>query len=413
VAGAEPSIDPQRRPETFMDSTQDPAPREPSSNGPEPAPDEAASLRERLFEGELLTLPRPEDEQAGFLPEWFKGEVPALVYPPLADRGVAVGDSVNLEINPFHIYYGALRELAETADTGRADELRRLIFAWHEHAVQEVLELAYFHMNRDLETALHHFELIMELDPECYEAVQDAGTCHHALGTTRPEERDDRREQAEEYFRRAIEMRPSSGISWWSLARVVHEADPAEASRLLYEFLREYPQGTHREMVEQALQDGLQREAAMEHQAVFSEAESLLAAGNIDRAIHLLTPLANVYSDSERIWLDLGMAYGRRGDPDEAERCLRRAARLAPTEPFIWLELARAYQKQERWRHAEDAATRGLEHDPENIDLLCLLGRSLLRQGKRQEAQEPVARAAELVPDDPEVQRVKDELTRQ
>ena len=81
---------------------------------PEPTESNPGNLlREHLFYGDLLQLPAPEEGIPGFLPDWYKGELPVLVYPRLQDRGVQQGDNVNLEVTPFHIYYGALRELAD------------------------------------------------------------------------------------------------------------------------------------------------------------------------------------------------------------------------------------------------------------------------------------------------------------
>ena len=51
--------------------------------------------------------------------------------------------------------------------------------------------------------------------------------CEYALAAVAAEEREDRLAAAEELFRRAIEIRPDSGLSWWSLARVVNDLDRA------------------------------------------------------------------------------------------------------------------------------------------------------------------------------------------
>src|SRR5207237_10878453 len=96
--------------------------------------DAAAALRESRFAGDLLQLPPPDEGTAEFLPEWFTGPLPALVYPPLGERGIQQGESINLEITPYHLYYGALRELAETADAERGEVLRRLVLEWNPQA---------------------------------------------------------------------------------------------------------------------------------------------------------------------------------------------------------------------------------------------------------------------------------------
>src|SRR5919202_1330094 len=74
------------------------------------------ALRENLFTGDLIQLPAPEQGIPDFLPSWYEGSLAALVYPPLGERGIQDGESIDLQITPYHLYYGALRELAETAE---------------------------------------------------------------------------------------------------------------------------------------------------------------------------------------------------------------------------------------------------------------------------------------------------------
>jgi len=373
--------------------------------------DEGQLLRENLFTGDLLQLPAPEAEGPGFLPEWFTGPLPALIFPPLADRGVAEGDSVDLQITPYHLYYGALRELAETADEERAEQLRRLALEWNATAPLEVCELARLHVEEDVETALLHYELAIELDENLYEAHQDAGMCEYALSSADEEEREERLDNAETLFRRAIELRPTAGLSWWSLARVLADrGTPEEAQGCLVQFLQSYPTGDNREMVEEALHGGFAVQEPSDEQRAFIEAQQMAFGDNPAGAVELLQPLAEAYPDAGEIWFVLGAAYRRLDETAEAERCLRRASRLAPNEPFIWWELARACADASQWRASEDAVRRALEMDPDNPIYLCDLGRALLAQGNRDGAEDAIRRAQELVPEDPEVQAAVAEL---
>jgi len=376
--------------------------------------DTGAALRENLFAGDLLQLPPPEEGTAEFLPEWFTGPLPALVYPPLAERDIQQGDSINLEITPYHLYYGALRELAETADAERGEVLRRLVLEWNPQAAMEVCELGRHHIEADVETSLLHYELAQELDEELYEAVQDAGMCEYALASTEGEEREERLDNAEELFRRAMELRPDAGLSWWSLARLRAERGaPEEAEGLLRQFLSDYPDGDQREVVEEALQNGLAApDQPSPEQLTFLQAQQLAFSDTPGEAVELLQPLAESYPDSAEIWFILGVAHRRAGNPEEAERCLRRAARLSAGEPFIWYELARAYEEMQQWRAAESAIRKALEIEPENAGYLCLLGRSLLALGDRDGAEEVIHQAQDLVPDDPEIQEAVASLER-
>jgi tetratricopeptide (TPR) repeat protein len=379
--------------------------------------DEGQLLRERLFEGDLLELPYPEGGIPGFLPEWYDGPLPALVYPPLAERGVKDGENIDLQISHVNIYYGALRALAETAETERAEELKRLVLGWNETAAAEVCQLGRMQVERDVETAILHYELAMELDPAMYEAVQDAGMCEYALAQAVPDDREERIETARSLFERAVELRPEAGLSWWSLARAHFDlGEGAEAEALLRRFLEEHPEGEQREMVQDALRHGFESASAEadaqdDARQTFAEAQALAFGDDPARAVELLQPLAEAYPDSGEVWFTMGAAYRRSGPAAEAERCLRRAARLAPAEPFVWWELARACMDTGGWRPAEEAIRKALELDPENAIYHADLSRILLGLGDREGARDAIDRAQELAPDDPEVVRAVGMLT--
>jgi len=288
-------------------------------------------LREHLFDGDVLQLPAPEEGIPGFLPDWFTGPLPVLVYPPLRAQGVEDGDNVNLEVTPFHIYYGALRELAETADEARSAVLRQLLLQWNTRAPAEVAGLA----RRHIERALLHAEL-----------AQDLGHDDPALATAA------------------------------DLAQQALEHLPEEAGAALGE--------------------------PSDAQRAFQEAQQVLNS-NPARAVELARPLAAAHPEAGEVWFILGAACRRTGDLAEAERCLRRAARLAPAEPFIWWELCRTLLAQDQPRPAEEAIRKALEVDPENPLYLADLGRALLGRGDREGAAEALGRAKDLAPDDPEV----------
>jgi len=382
-------------------------------------PDEGQLLREHLFDGELLQLPVPPEGIPGFLPEWFAEPLPALVYPPLSEQNLEEG-TYNLEINLYNIFYGTLRELAEIADADRSAMLRRAILEWNPDAALEVCFLARQRVEEDVETALLHYELAMELDGDLFEAVQDGGMCEYALAAVSGEDREERLGNAEDLFRRAIALRPDSGLSWWSLARVVNDQGlEEEAQDILEQFLQDQPEGTDRELIEEALRDGLPSAQAgiangavepSDEQVIFAQAQALAFGEDPAQAVELLQPLAEAYPDAGEIWFVLGAAHRRLEDPEEAERCLRRAARLAPEEPFVWWELAQAYEDEEQWSAAENAIRRAVELDPENPGYLLVLGRALLRQGNQEDAEIALEKAHELVPDDEEVLAALDEL---
>ncbi len=293
------------------------------SQEPQPT-DPGQQLRQHLFEGDLLELPPPE-EAPEFIPSWFTGPLPVLVYPPLQEQGVSDGDTINLEVTPYHLYYGALREFAESGDEERCALLRQLVLEWNPNAALEVSRLGREKVHEDVETALLHYELAQELDPELYEAFQNGGMCHYALATLGEEDPADALEAAEQMFRQAIELRPESGLSWWSLAYVFHAAGTVpKAEECLRQFLIHYPEASERDLAEGTLQHGFPsldlgeqlpffldlaaQESAnpSDEQRIFAEAQALAFGQDPARAVELLQPLAQAYPDTGEIWFILG-----------------------------------------------------------------------------------------------------------
>lgn len=304
-----------------------------------PQPNPGAILREHLFDGDLLQLPQPEEGIPGFLPDWYEGTLPVLVYPRLQDQGVQQGDNVNLEVTPFHIYYGALRELAETADEERAEVLKQLTSGWNANAALEVRQLARKH----IEKALLHCELAQELDAEV-EGI----------------------DQAAEIVQTALDFLPD----------------------------------------EEGVVGGDGQGEMSPEQEDFQEAQRIMNE-DPQRAIELVQPLADAYPDTGELWFILGAAHRRAQDYEEAERCLRRAGRLAPQEPFVWWELSRTSFEAGRLKEGEDAIRKALELDAQNPIYLADLAKLLAAQGDTDGAEEAIQQAEELVPDDPEIQEAR------
>lgn len=369
---------------------------------------EGQELRMRIFSGDLVELPIQEAILENFLPPGYDGSsIFALVWPPLEERR-AEGDQINLQITPYHIYYGALRALAESAEEERSEALRNLITHLNPSAGLEVCELARGYLTSDLSTALLHYELALEIDDRLYEAYQDGGMCHLAAADLNPHEEAEHLDEAARLFQTATEINPGAGLSWWSRARVAWmQGDEETAHSLLETFLRDYPEGDSRDIVQHALDHGFEEiapemQAAQEEQ-LFDQAQALAFGADPARAAIMLKPLAESHPETGEIWFVLGAALRRSGDAPEAERCLRRAARLIPTEPFIWTELGLTCEEMGQLPAAETALVRALEFDPDNVLCLCTLSRVQFKLGDREGARDAAERAQTLIPDAPEV----------
>lgn len=376
----------------------------------ERTPDELQihDLRMRIFSAQLIEVPLPEEAFPGLLPASYRAPVPLLIWPPAEEQGTET-QGVDLEITPYNIYFGALRARAQTAEPARAAELSSLILHMNKDAARELCELGRGFTSSDLATAIMHYELALELEPELYEACQDAGMCHLMLAELAPHQAEDHLDAAEELILRGLELEPDAALAHWSLARLRWLQGDTEGSRSILEsYLQQNPEAAGREMVEEALERGFENYTGLapedEEELDFERAQQLTFGGNPAAALDLLRPLAERHTESAEIWFIYGAALRRAGDPEESERCLRRAARLAPAEPFVQWELALTCEALQQYPAAEMALCRALEMDPANAQYLCDLSRIRLALNDAEGAREAALQAYELAPDDTAVQ---------
>jgi Flp pilus assembly protein TadD len=71
-----------------------------------------------------------------------------------------------------------------------------------------------------------------------------------------------------------------------------------------------------------------------------------------------------------KLWLNMGLAYHKLKDRDQAGRSLGRAAKLAPRDPLPWELLGNLYFEQQLYRAAGDAWAEAIQRDPGRTDLI-------------------------------------------
>jgi len=266
-------------------------------------------LREHLFDGQLLQLPAPDEGVPGFLPAWFEGPLPTLVFPPLNALGVQEGENVNLEVTPYHIYYGTLRELAETAGgTDRFDMLQRLALELNPNAGLEVCELA----RRHVEKALLHYELAQELDGSAPGIDQTVEYCQAALdsapgagdGSSAPGMVDDNPDQ-----------------SAFQQAQAALNDNPQLAVELLEPLARTYPDSG---------------------EVFFILGSAHRRAGDYPEAERCLRRAARLLPTEPFVWWELAQACADAGQWRAAEEASRKALEIDPENPLYLVELGKA-----------------------------------------------------------------------
>jgi cytochrome c-type biogenesis protein CcmH/NrfG len=305
---------------------------------PVPAVSPGELLRHHLFDGDVLQLPAPDEGIPGFLPEWFSGPLPVLVYPPLRAQGIQEGDNVNLEVTPFHIYYGALRELAETADEARSAVLRQLVMGWNAGAAQEVGQLA----RRHIEHALLHCELAQELEGAPAGLAQAAEIVEAALAHL-PEGSD------------AALGEPSDAQVAFQQAQQLLNSDPARAAELARPLAEAHPESG---------------------EVWFVLGAALRRTGDLGEAERCLRRAARLAPSEPFVWWELARALLAGGHGRPAEEAIRRALESDPEHPLYLADLGRALLAQGDREGAAEAIGKAqalVPDDPEVAEAAALL----------------------------------------
>ena len=109
----------------------------------------------------------------------------------------------------------------------------------------------------------------------------------------------------------------------------------------------------------------------------FDEARETLAAGDIDRGIALLVSITESEPGFAAPHINLGIAYRKAGELEDAEASLRRAIETNPRHPVAYNELGIVYRRLGRFAEARKSYETALEfHETfhfarKNLAIVC------------------------------------------
>jgi tetratricopeptide (TPR) repeat protein len=131
----------------------------------------------------------------------------------------------------------------------------------------------------------------------------------------------------------------------------------------------------------------------------FHEASALINAGDASRAVAVLEDVRRSRGPNADLLFNLGTAYERAGQADQAERAFREVLAEQPSNAEALNYLG--YMLADRGAKLEEAVTfikRALAVDADNPSFLDSLGWAYFKQSKLQQARDPLQRAAAALP---------------
>jgi cytochrome c-type biogenesis protein CcmH/NrfG len=147
--------------------------------------------------------------------------------------------------------------------------------------------------------------------------------------------------------------------------------------------------------------------------ANLGRARALLGLGDGPKAAGPARLVCEQEPENVAAWMVLGDAYSHESAQDypRAAEAYRKVLDLDPKNRRAGLRLARALSYQKEVDQAIGVLEGILKHHPEDVLVLVKLGESYYAIRKLDRAEELLKRAQSLAPDNPEVQRVADQVS--
>ncbi len=207
--------------------------------------------------------------------------------------------------------------------------------------------------------------------------------------------------EAEERYRRALDLRPGNPQTLHLLGLLTQQIGKNEAAE---EFFLDAIANDDCEPVYHVslgvllTRTGRQREA-IEYferalalapdniQARYQLAKALYRLGDLDDALKAYEKASDLDPDNAGLLVNMGSTLNALGEPDKAIKLYRQAIRLDPSQPAAYGNLGNALAMKKRYEEAIAALDRCIELQPENPTFRANLGSCYLQRGDWKRAQ--------------------------
>jgi|CXWL01.1.fsa_nt_gi serine/threonine protein kinase len=123
-----------------------------------------------------------------------------------------------------------------------------------------------------------------------------------------------------------------------------------------------------------------------EHDSLYAVAQSMVALGRHEDALHILTGITRRWPNSSVAFTELGRLWLVNKKPEKAEHVLRESLHIYSESSAAWNNLATALVQQGRVKEARGALGRAIKIDPENTGAMSSLASLLITDGDLKEA---------------------------
>ncbi|PWR73137.1 tetratricopeptide repeat protein [Methanospirillum stamsii] len=197
-------------------------------------------------------------------------------------------------------------------------------------------------------------------------------------------------QEAEEAYRKGLEIAPDNEDLLLSLASVLEEQEEYEDSLEIIEGVLEKNPKNYDALIHKGYVLGLLEE--------------------YENAYEIFEFLSGELPDNEDVWWDLGWIESCRDNQKEAIKAYLKTIELIPEEPAIWDNLGYCYEMTGESEKATEAYFRSIELGLEDPEMFMRLADLLISEGKYEKSLELFDQIITLKPDDEEVWKVRADI---
>ena len=134
-------------------------------------------------------------------------------------------------------------------------------------------------------------------------------------------------------------------------------------------------------------------------QALWERAFLCDITGDLDGQLEALQRYTELKPDDANAWNNMGVAYAKKGEHDEAIGCYRRAVEIKPEMHEAWYNMGIAYAEKGEYDEAISCYRKAVEIKPEMHEAWYNMGNAYAEKGEYDEAISCYRKAVEIKPD--------------
>lgn len=356
------------------------------------------------------------------LPDGFGQDIEEFSFDPTIELPVQIADgreeiTTNEGISLAMIASGLIKVIAHNRDHPHSTYYSNLLLTLQPEIVKELQLAAIARANaEDYDFAEELFRAALNLnrsEPQLFVnlALVYGQMARHARDKNRQELYEEALEKQVQTLREGVDLHPNSELllAEYGMLNLFLGNDEI-ALKHLNSYLKVAQEGEKRDLIEKQVNLLTER---MDNEKTFFAAFDAMQMGQDERALALSDTFIANDKQQWGAWFIKGWAHRRLGDYQRAQEAFLRCLELGEENADIYNELSICALELGNRELSKEYLEIALELEEDNVKLLSNLAFIHLRDGEFNRAHELMERGLAIDPDDPAIQFLQGELTRE